>query len=105
MLESLRTGVTSKWFKPMVKRDTDLPHAITKKLRTKSIPDSLRFQLVDSKFGQMLVELLAVKKGGIKIPFAKVKDEIVKNSIGNWSQFETPTTWRFNQKDNYACVN
>jgi hypothetical protein len=67
--------------KPMDKRGTDLPRALTKKMNAKSIPDSLRFHLVDTEYGQMLVKLLALKKGGLKIPFAKAKNEIVKKSL------------------------
>jgi hypothetical protein len=67
--------------RPMDKRGTDLPPTLTKKMNAKSIPDSLGFHLVDTKFGQMLVKLIALKKGGIKIPFAKAKNGIVKKSF------------------------
>jgi hypothetical protein len=67
--------------RPMDARGTDLPRALTEKLSAKPIPDSLRFHLVDTKFGQMLVKLLTLKKGGNKIPFAKAKSGIVKKSI------------------------
>jgi hypothetical protein len=67
--------------RPMDKHGTDLPRAITQKMDAKTIPDSLRLHLVDTKFGQMLVKLTALKKGGIRIPFAKAKNGIVRKSI------------------------
>lgn len=64
--------------KSMGKLDTDLPSALTKKIKPGAIPASLRLQMVDMKFGRMLVKINSIKKGGLKIPFAKAKRTILE---------------------------
>jgi hypothetical protein len=65
-------------FKSMGKLDTDLPPAITKKIKTSAIPSSLKLHMVETKFGQMLVKIRSIKKGGRPIPFAKAKRGILE---------------------------
>lgn len=67
--------------RPMAKRAPDLPRDVTRNLSGKSIPDSLRLQVVDTRFGQMLVQLQTLKKGGRKIPFAKAKTGILEKLL------------------------
>jgi hypothetical protein len=80
----------------MIASGTDLPRTVTGKVQTGKnqtgknqtdknrsaiIPDSLRLQLVETKYGQMLVELLSVKKGGRKIAFPQARKGIVDEWI------------------------
>jgi hypothetical protein len=67
--------------RPMAARGTELPRNVTEKIRAGSIPDSLRMQLVETRFGQMLVELVSVNKGGRKIPFAPARKGIVADLL------------------------
>jgi len=71
------TADTSR-FRSISKMNAALPSSITKKIKTNAIPDFLKVQMVDTKFGQMLVKIKSIKKGGLKIPFAKAKRGILE---------------------------
>jgi hypothetical protein len=64
-------------FRSMSKVGTDLPPEMTKKINGSAIPASLKLQMAETRFGQMLVKIKSVKKGGINIPFAKAKKGII----------------------------
>jgi len=65
-------------FKPLSKTDIDLPAAVTKKIKSDPVPGHAELQMVDTRFGQMLVEIKGMKKGGVKIPFAKARRGIME---------------------------
>jgi hypothetical protein len=65
-------------FASMGKRDSDLPSAITKKIKAGVIPASMKMHMLETKFGQMLVKIKSIKKRGLKIPFAKAKSGILE---------------------------
>ena len=65
-------------FKSISKVDAGLPPGMTKKIRTRAIPDHLKLQMAETRFGQMLVRIKGIRKGGRKIPFAKARKGILE---------------------------